>query len=202
MKQCSALRVALCEFLGNFCGIVRLNITGNHALGVLIHAEYRLRASAASHINAVVNENTRCVRLIIQVGIHGADNVVAQHLFIVPGNLGNTGCLLIVDIRDILIDSVIAGNDGNIRIRRIQFNNMKDLSACAGCVIENHFGLSRRTGNENVIFFRNYIVVAVCSKCRFVVYDIRVRPVCDGGKRSRRSSTYEHNGSYQNSRNA
>ena len=202
MKQCSALRVALCEFLGNFCCIVRLDIAGNRAIGVFIDTKNRLRVSAASHINAVVNKDTGRVRFIIQVGIHGADNVVAQHLFIVPGNLGNTCRLLIVDIRDILIDSVIAGNDRDIGIRRVQFNNVQNLPARAGCIVENHFALGRRTGNKRVIFFRNYIVVAIRTECRFVVYDIRIRPVCDGGKRSRRSSTYEHNGSYQNSRNA
>ena len=202
MKQCSALRVALCEFLGNFCCIVRLDIAGNRALGVFIDTKNRLRVSAASHINAVVNKDTGRVRFIIQVCIHGADNVVAQLFFIVLGNLGDTCRLLIVDIRNILIDSVIAGNDRDIGIRRIQFNNVQNLPARAGCIVENHFGLGRRTGNKSVIFFRNYIVVAIRTECRVAIYNIRVRPVCDGGKRRHRDGARKYKNENQNSRNA
>ena len=201
---------ALLEVLVNVSLIECLNVTGNVTLGILKYVQDRggiaQSSATGSYVFAcvtdpltVVNQNAGRIRAVIQVGIHTTDDVVAESVLVILSHLGEFLVRPVSLILQILVDLVVTGNDGDVRVRRVNLNDMKHLSAGAGSIIEYDLGLNGRAGNQYVILLGDYVVVAVRAKARAFKNHVVVFPVRDGRKRRQRHSAYEHNNRDQQS---
>ena len=167
-----------------------LNITGNVAFGILEYVQNGLgRGSLSLNTDAlaVVDQHTGGVGIIIKVGVHTADNVVSEVILVILGHFGQLlmrPVCLILRILGQLIDLIVSRDDGYIGVRRVNFNNVKNLSAGAVSIVQHDFGLNSCTGHEDVIFFGDHVVIAIGAEGFAVINDIVIRPVGDGCQRS------------------
>ena len=158
------------------------HITGDIALLVLENIQDGLGALGLMHANvlAVVDQNTGCIGIVVQVGVHTADDVVTEILLVVSSHVGQflMGPVgLIGRILGDLVDLVITGNDGDIGIGGVNLDDVQNLSAGTGSVVEDDLGLNRSAGNQNVILFRDHIVIAIGAKGGAIINNIRLSPV-------------------------
>ena len=179
---------AFFQVLVNISFVECLDIAGDVALSILedIQDGGGVAQSSTTGSNifaciadpfAVVDQNTGGVRAIIQVGVHTADDVVSEVLLVILGHLGQFLVRPVGLVFQILIDLVVSGNDGYIGVGRVDLDNVEDLSAGAGCVVEHDFGLNGCAGDENVILFGDYVVVAVCAERCAVENNVILFPV-------------------------
>ena len=196
---------AVCNVLLNLGLVVSLNITGNVALCIPEYVEDRgggvQNCAAGCYILmgiadplAVVNKDTRRVGIVVQVGIHTADNIVSEVILVILGHFGQFLMRPVGLILKILVDLIVSGDDGYIGVRRVNLDNVEDLSAGAGCIIEHDFGLNSSAGDEHVIFFGDHVVVAVGAEGFAFINYIVFFPIRDGGKCScRQHADQRHN---------
>ena len=194
---------AICKVLFNFSLVVRLNVTGNIAFCILEYIEDGgcsvQNCTTGSYILmrityplTVVNKYTGRVGVVVKVGVHTTYNVVSKIILVVLSHFGKFLVRPVSLILKILVDLVVSGNNGYIGVRRVNFNNVKNLSAGTSCIVKYDFRLNSSTGNEYVIFLRDYIVVTVCAKACAVENNIVLFPVGNSSKCSHRKYTHEH----------
>ena len=191
------------QILFNLSLVVCLDIAGDVALCVLEDIQDGgsgiQNCAAGSYILVgiadpltIVDQNTGGVGVVVQVGVHTADDVVAKRIFVVLGHLGQFLVRPVGLIFQILVDLVVAGNDGDIGVRRVNLNDVEDLSAGACSVIQNDLRLNCSAGDKDVILFRDYVVVTVGAKRGAVKDHVVLFPVGDRGKRGHRQNADEH----------
>ena len=194
---------ALLQVLINVSLVVRLDVTGNVALGILENVKDGggcvQNLAAGSHVLvgvtdplAVVNKNTGRIGVVVQVGIHTADDVVAEGVLIILSHLGQLLMRPICLIFQILVDLVVTRNNGNVRVRRVYFNDMKDLSASTGSIVEHDLGLNCRTGNQHVILLGDYVVIAVRAEAGPLKDNVVLFPIRDGRESGQGQRANEH----------
>ena len=163
---------AFCKILINISLAESLNIARNVAFRILKDIQdggsITQRSTAGSYVFscitdplAVIDKNTGGIGAVVKVGIHTTDDVVSEGILVILRHFGEFLMRPVSLIFQILIDLVVSGNDGYIGVRRVYLNNVENLSAGTGCVIEYHFGLNSCTGNKYIIFLRDYIIVTV-----------------------------------------
>ena len=103
--------------------------------------------------------------------------VGSEVVLVILCHIGKLCVRLVCRNRDILIDLVVSGNYGYIGIRRIYLNNVHNLSACSVSIVKYDLGLNCSSGNKNVIFFRDYIVIAVSTKLITIINHIVICPI-------------------------
>ena len=204
MEKCAFFKILIHISLGK-----RFNITGNITFSILKYIEnggsITEHRTAGSYVFscitdplAVVNKYTGGVGVVIKVSIHTTDDVVSEIILVILCHFGKLLVRPVSLIFKILIDLIVSGNDGYVGIRRVNFNNMKNLSASTGCVVKYDFGLNSCTGNEYVILLRDYVVVAVCTEACTVENNVVLFPIRDGSKNGHREHTdNHHNCDYQ-----
>ena len=140
------------QLAGDFSGVGVLD-DGEEGLSVV---------RALGEVHAVVDQEVDGgVGVIGQRGIHGADDVVAQNVLIIPDGLGDACDLPVVDVRKVRVDAVIAGDDGNVGVGGIHLDDVHHLAAIAGGVVDDHLGFSGRAGNQRVLFPGDHVVIVV-----------------------------------------
>ena len=184
--------IAICilEYIQNGGGGIQHSSAGGHLLTEVADAL------------AVIDQHTGGIGAVIQVGVHAADNVVAQIIFIIPGHFGQLlvgPVCLVVRILGQLIDLIVSGNDGYIGVGRVNLNHMKHLSAGAGGIVEHDLGLNRRTGDKDIVLLGNYVVVAVGAEAGSVKDHIVFFPVGDGRQSGTGHQAQDHGKGQQHS---
>ena len=194
---------AICKVLFNVSFAIRLNVAGNIAFCILENIENG-RGSIQNCTTGcyilvcitdpltVVNKYTGRVGVVVQVGVHTTDNVVSEVVLVILSHFGEFLMRPVSLIFQILIDLVVSGNDGYIGVGRVYFNNVKNLSTGTCCIVKYDFGLNGSTGNEYVIFFRDYIVVAVCAEAGAFEDYIVFFPIGDRSKCAHRKYAHKH----------
>ena len=199
---------AICEIAVKLGLVKRLYITGDVALCILKYVKDRgsiiERRAVGRNILAkitnalsIVYKYTRRVGIVVKVGVHTADNVVSEVILVILCHFGKflmTPVCFIHGIFCKLINLLVSRDDGYIGIGRVNLDNMEDLSAGAGCIIEHDFRLNSSAGDEDVIFFGDYVVVAVGAEACSIINYIVVFPIGDGRQRScRQHADQRHN---------
>ena len=167
-----------------------LDVTGNVTVRILEYVKngrsVTQSRTASSYIFpcitdpfAIVNKYTGRIRVIIQVRIHTANDIVSERFLVILRHFGKFLVRPIRFVLQVLIDLVIPRDNRNVRIRGVYFNNVKYLTACPVLIVEHHFGLNRSPGYKYVIFLRDYVVVTICTKTSTRKYYIVVFPVRD-----------------------
>ena len=171
-------------------GVV-VELAGDRAgVGILDDGKEGLRVvGALGEVHAVVDQEVDGgVGVIGQRGVHGADDVVAQNVLIIPDGLGDAGDLPVVDVRKVRVDAVIAGDDGNVGVGGIHLDDVHHLAAIAGGVVDDHLGFSGRAGNQRVLFPGDHVVIVVGAEAD------RFRRVVRHGESSHGHRAQKHDG--------
>ena len=177
---------------------VGLDIAGDVALGIPEDIQDRGGGGILTldtDVLAVVDQDTGSIGIVVQVGIHAANDVVAKDILIISRHFGQLlmGPIgLIIGILCDLIDLIVTRDDRHIRIGGVHLDDVEDLSAVARIVVQNDFGLNCSTGNEYVILLRDHVVVAIGAEGGAVIHNIRVFPVRNGRKSDRRHEAEQH----------
>ena len=185
-----------------FGSIERLNVARNVTFCILKYVKNRRRRcifALNAYILTVIHKNTRRVSIVVKVGIHTANDIVAKVILVILSHLGKFFMRPVSLISEILVDLVVSGNYGYVGVRRVDFNYVNNLSTSAGCVIEHYLRLNSRTGNEYVIFFGDYVVVTVCTEGGAIVNNVRIFPIGNGCESSHRNDADKHNQRKHNS---
>ena len=177
MKQCT-----ICEIAVKFSSVESLYITRNVAFSIFKNIKNRAGRSGFTFytkIFTVIYKNARCISIIIKVCVHTTNNVIAKLFFIIFGHFCEFLMRPVSLICKIFVDLIVSRNNRYIRVRRINLDNVDNLSTSTAGIIEYHFRLNSSTWNEYVIFFRDYIVIAVSSECFAIVNNIGFFPIWD-----------------------
>ena len=136
-----------CVEKGSFCKVSvkinlvkRLNVTRDVTFRILKYVKDGgggvKNSSSGSYVFAevtdaltVVNKNTGRVGVVVKVSVHTADYVVSEIILVILCHFGKLLMRPVCLILEILIDLIVSGNNGNIGIGGVYFNNMKNLSA-------------------------------------------------------------------------
>ena len=140
---------AFCKILLNLSLIVSLNITRNISLCILKYIENRgccvKNSSTSCYILmritnplTIVYKYTRGVRVVVKVCVHTADDIVSEVVLIILRHFGQFLMGPVGLIFQILVNLVVSRNDGYIGVRRVYFNDMKNLSTGTISVVQNH----------------------------------------------------------------
>ncbi len=189
---------SLCQVLLELGLVECLDVAGDIALPIPEHIQDGgggiQHGTACGHLLtevadalAVVDQNAGRIGAVVQVGVHAADDVVAQLVFIISGHLGQLlvcPVCFIIRVLGQLINLIVAGDDGNIRVGRVHLDHMEHLSAGAGGVVEHDFRLNRRAGDKDIVLLGNHVVVAVGTEAGSLEYHVLFFPVgngCQGG---------------------
>ena len=198
-----------CEIVVNLILVECLNVAGNVAFRILKYVKNGLSiaqsSTAGSYVFscitdplAVVDKYTGRVGAVVKVGIHTTNNVVSEGILVILSHFGEFLMRPVCLIFQIFVDLIVSGNNGYVRVGRVNFNDMKNLSACTRGIIEYNFGLNSCTGNEYVIFLGDYVVITVCTKTCAVKDNVVLFPVRNRCKGSHRERTHKHdNGNYK-----
>ena len=185
----------LCKVLFNFSLVICLYVTRDIAFCILEHIEDGGSSIQNSTTGcyilmcitdplSIVDQNTGRIRIVVKVSIHTADNVVSEVILVILSHFGQFLVRPVSLIFQILIDLIVSRDDGYIGVRRVNLDHMEDLSAITGSIVQHDLGLNSCTGNEDVIFFRDHVVVAIGAEGFAVINYIVIRPVGDGCQRS------------------
>ena len=175
-----------------------LHIAGDVAFGILENIkDGRGRSILAldTDVLAVVDQNAGSVGIIVQVSVHTADDVVAEVFLVILCHVGQFlvgPVCFVVGVLGQLVDLMVSGNDGYIRVGRVNFDNVKHLSAGTGCIVEHDLGLNGCAGYEDVILLGDYVVVAVGAEGGTVKNDIVLCPVGDRRQSGQRQNANDH----------
>ena len=199
---------AFFQILVEVSSVERLHIAGDVAFGILENIQDgRGRSILALNTDAlaVVDQDAGSVGVIVQVGVHTADDVVAEVFLVILCHVGQflvgPVCFVVGVLRQ-LVDLMVSGNDGYIGVGRVNFDNVKHLSAGTGCIVEHDLGLNGCAGYEDVIFFRDYVVVAIGAEGCTVKNDIILCPVGDRCQSGQRQNADDHHDCQHKSRYA
>ena len=177
-----------------------LNHTGDVSFGILIDAQICLSVlTPHCQVLSVVNKNRGVIRVIAERRVHTGNHVITEIILIILRRVGQQRRYLIVDVGKISVDSVIAGNDRNIGIGRINLNNVQNLSSVVCAVVQNHFGFISSTGHQRVILLGDDVVVTVCAEGCAVIDYVVFFPAFDGRKGCRRKQAERHHKAEQHS---
>ena len=201
MEKSSAFKISI-KFVLN----KRFYVTGNVTFSILENVEDRRGSiestavttyvfSEVTNAFSVIYKYSGRIAVVIKVGIHTADDVVSEVILVILSHLGKllmSPICFIVGILCELIDLLVSGNDGYIRVRRVNFNYMKHLSSCTGIIIEYDLGLNCSTGYEYVIFLGDYVVVAIGTEFVTIVNYVVVSPIGNCRNRSNGASGDHH----------
>ena len=175
--------------------VVGLNIARDVALCILEHVQDGRGGGVLTldtDILTVVDQDTGSVGVVVQVGVHTADDVVPEVILIVLSHLGQLLMRPVGLIGQILVDLIVAGNNRNVGVRRIHLDDVEDLSAVACRVVQNDFRFNGSAGDEDVILLGDYVVVTVGTKGLTVVNNVGFFPVRNGCERGKRNDAHEH----------
>ena len=147
-----------------FCFVKRLDFAGNVAISIFKYIQYRRCRikncttgcnvfSKITNALTIVNKNSGRITVVIKVCIHTAYNIVSKIILVILGHFGKFLMRPVRLVIKIFIDLIISGDNRHIRVGRINLDNMKDLSASSGCIIDNHFRFNSSSRNKHVIFF-------------------------------------------------
>ena len=160
VKQSASFKVCV-----QFILIKCLNIAGNIAFCILKYIQNRrsrvqhttigvnILAKVTNELS-IINKNTGRVGAVVKVCVHTADDVVSEFVLVILCHLGQflmSPVCLIFGILSQLIDLIVSGNNGHIRVGWIYFNDVQNLSAGTGGIVEHDLGFNCRAGNEYVI---------------------------------------------------
>ena len=174
---------SICKVAVEFGSVKCFYITGYITFCILENIKDGGRRSIFTFdtdIFAVIDKNAGSISVIIKVGVHTADNVISEGILIIFRHIGKFLMGPVSLIGKVFINLVISGNDGYVRVGRVNFNDMNNLSAVTCCVVENDFGLNCCTRNKNIIFFGNNIIVTVGTKCFSIINYVVFFPVRNG----------------------
>ena len=199
----------LCEILVNISLAERLDITRNITFRILEYIKdggsVTEHSTFGSYIFtcitdplAVVNKHTGRVGVVVQVGVHTANDVVSESVLVILGHFGQFLMRPVSLIFQIFVDLVVSRNDGYIRVRRVDLDNVENLSTGTSSVVKYDFGLNSCAGNQYVILFRDHVVVTVCTKACAIEDHIFLGPIGNRCKCVHRKHTYKHYGNNQN----
>ena len=191
-QVCFNLRLAICldiardiafsifEYVQDRRGCVQNGSTGSYVL------------MSVTDPLAVVYQNTGRIGVVIKVSIHTADDVVPKGILVILSHLGELLVRPVGLILQILVDLVIAGDDGHVGVRRVNLNDVKHLSASAGRVVEHDLGLNSSAGDEYVILLGNHVVITICTEAGSVIDNVVLFPIRDGRESGHRERANKH----------
>ena len=154
----------VCKIAVKFFSVECFNVAGNVAFCILKNVKDGTGRSGFTfnaEILTVINKNAGCIGVIIKVGVHTANDVISEVLLVIFCHLGKFLMGPVGLLAKVLIDLVISGNNGYVRVGRINFDYVDNLSSITSSVVENHFILNRCVGNKIVFLFRNYVIVTI-----------------------------------------
>ena len=179
VKKSSGLEVSI-----EIISIERLNVTRNSAILFLEYVKNRAGGGSLSlntDVFTVVYKYARRICIVVKVGVHTANDVVSKIILVILSHLGKflmRPVSLIGGVLSKLINLVVSGNNGYVRVGRIDLNNVKNLSTSTRIIIKYDLGLNSRTGNKHIILLRDYVVITVGTKFGAFVNNVGVFPTC------------------------
>ena len=178
------------------------HIARNVAIGILEHIQDGTGwAGLALHaeILTVVDQDAGSVGVVVQVGVHTADDVVSEGILVILGHLSQLLMRPVGLVGQILVDLVVAGNDRNIGIGRINLDDVHDLSASTACIIDNDLTLDSCTGYQRPFLTGDDRIIIVGSKA--ITCFNACSYICIFSKSNHRDHTDDHQKAEQSGQN-
>ena len=117
---------------------------------------------SCKHLSVVYQEAGRCGRGISKGSVHTCNHIVPQLIaVVVHGSFGGNSTP-VLGICQVLVDSVITGQDHNIIIHGVYFDNMKYLPTGTLLIVNDQFGF-RYTVTKDIVLLGNDGVVVVAD---------------------------------------